>query len=416
MNPFPVSASELIIDGVPLTQFVARHATPIYLYSRAQLSARVAELRAVLPSRIGLHYSVKANPFPPLLNHMAGLVDGFDVASAGELTRTLEAGMAPARISFAGPGKRRNELEHGIAAGILFNAESRHEIATLAELGRQAGTPVRLALRINPAFELKGAGAHMGGGPRPFGIDEEEIPAVLADLHKDRDILHFEGFHIYAGSQNLSGDAIATTLRAIYALVQRLAPLAPAPVRSVNLGGGFGIPYTPDATPLDTAPIAAALAEIASASARELPEAYFHLELGRYLVGEAGIFVTRILDKKVSRGQTFLVTDGGLNNHIAATGCLGQVLRRNYPVAIGNRMPMNEKVDVTEGNPRGTGETACVNVVGPLCMPRDVLAEKVVLPEAEIGDLFVVFQSGAYGASASPQGFLSHPPVTEMLV
>ncbi|HWV18090.1 MAG TPA: pyridoxal-dependent decarboxylase, exosortase A system-associated, partial [Rhodocyclaceae bacterium] len=265
-----------------------------------------------------------------------------------------------------------------------------------AERGRTA----RVAIRVNPAFELRGAGMRMGGGAKPFGVDEETVPALLGRLQSLG--LAFEGFHIYCGSQSLNGEAIAQTQRESYALARRLAALAPAPVLSLNLGGGFGIPYFPGEQPLDLAPIADALAEIASAAARELPQARLHLELGRYLVGEAGVYATRIVDKKVSRGETFLITAGGMNHHLAASGNLGQVIRKNYPVAIGNRI---------DAAPAET-----VNIHGPLCTPLDVLASKVSLPAAEPGDWVVLFQSGAYGASASPQGFLSLPPAGEILV
>lgn len=408
MANFPILDGELRVGDMPLSKLAERIGdTPFYAYDRRLVAARIAELRAALPAAIGIHYALKANPFPPLLRFMAEHVDGFDIASAGELALALDAGMAPARISFAGPGKRRDELEQAVAAGVLLNAESRRELETLADIARRTGRDARVALRINPAFELKGAGMRMGGGPRPFGIDEETIPALLADWPRFGGGLSFEGFHIYAGSQNLDGEAIAATQHASYQLALRLAAAAPAPVKTLNLGGGFGIPYFPHESALDLAPIAAALAEIAADAALRLPRAALHLELGRYLVGEAGIYVTRIIDKKVSRGQTYLVTDGGLNHHLAASGNLGQVIRRNYPVAIGARMGDGAKV--------GAGDTAPVTLVGPLCTPLDVLAERISLPEAEIGDLVVIFQSGAYGASASPQAFLSHPPVREIL-
>lgn len=412
MDPFPVCEGELQVDGLPLSRFAERVGrTPFYVYDSHRISERVAALRAALPASIEIHYAIKANPFPPLLSHMAGLVDGFDVASAGELKLALDAGMAPSRISFAGPGKSFEELEQAVAAGVLLNAESRREIEALAAIGRRSGKPARMALRVNPAFQLKGSGMNMGGGSRPFGVDEEQIPALLAEMPEFGDAICLEGFHIFVGSQNLSGAAIAAAQRAGYDLALRLAAAAQNAVRSLNLGGGFGIPYFSHETALDLSPITAALTEIATDAAQRLPQAVLCLELGRYLVGEAGIYVTRIIDKKVSRGQTYLVTDGGLNHHLAASGNLGQVIRRNYPVAIGNRMGEHAKLGT-----RDAPTTGSTTVVGPLCTPLDVLAERVSLPEAQIGDLFVIFQSGAYGASSSPQGFLSHPPVSEWLV
>jgi diaminopimelate decarboxylase len=259
---------------------------------------------------------------------------------------------------------------------------------------------VRVALRVNPDFELKGSGMRMGGGSKPFGIDAERLPAVLRSLQGQG--LAFEGFHLFAGSQNLRAESICEAQRLCYELALQLSAHAPAPVRCLNLGGGFGIPYVPGEQRLELAPIAENLHRLAERAARELPQAALVLELGRYLVGEAGIYVARVLERKVSRGQVFLVTDGGLHHHLSASGNFGQVLRKNYPVALGTRMD--------------APATESVSVVGPLCTPLDLLADRMALAEGQEGDLVVVFQSGAYGASASPQDFLSHPGCVEVLV
>jgi diaminopimelate decarboxylase len=253
---------------------------------------------------------------------------------------------------------------------------------------------------VNPDFELKSAGMRMGGGPKQFGVDVEQVPQLL-DQMRDAG-LAFEGFHLFAGSQNLRAEAICEAQRKGYELALRLADGAGAPLRCLNLGGGFGIPYFPGDKPLELAPIGDNLAELVQRAKRDLPEASIVIELGRYLVGEAGVYVTRIVDRKVSRGQVFLVTDGGMNHQLAASGNFGQFVRKNYPVAI--------------GNPRDAAQVEAANVVGPLCTPLDLLADRMELPVAEVGDLAVVFQSGAYGASASPQGFLSHPQPVEVLV
>ncbi|NMF96721.1 pyridoxal-dependent decarboxylase, exosortase A system-associated [Aromatoleum toluolicum] len=401
MSQFPIRNGELIVGGVPLTRLAARVGqTPFYAYDRRLLGTRVGELREALPDAIDLHYAVKANPMPALVGFMAELVDGLDVASAGELRVALDAGCPPADISFAGPGKRDTELEQAVAAGVLLNVESAGELRRLADISARLGWPARVALRVNPDFELKSSGMKMGGGPKPFGVDAEAAPELLAEL--GRLGLAFEGFHLFAGSQNLRAEAIVEAQQKSFELAQRLADAAPAPVRVLNLGGGFGIPYFPGETRLDLAPIGANLAEIAHAAERRMPDATLVIELGRYLVGEAGAYVSRVVDRKVSRGQVFLVCDGGLHHHLSASGNFGQVIRKNYPTAIGNRADA----------PASTVATA----VGPLCTPLDLLAERMPLPEAQVGDLVVIFQSGAYGASASPQAFLGHPPVVEVLV
>jgi len=401
MNQFSVEQGELVVGSFSLEKLVTQvGSSPFYAYDRGLLSQRVAELRAALPPVVKLHYAMKANPLPALVKHMAGLVDGIDVASGGELTVALAAGANPREISFAGPGKRETELRQAVAAGILVNVESFREIGLLAEISQELGLPARVAVRVNPDFELKASGMKMGGGPKQFGIDAEQVPAALAEIGKAG--LSFEGFHLFAGSQNLKAEAIVEAEQKSYELALRLAQDAPAPVRVINLGGGFGIPYFPGEQRLDLAPVGANLAALVERTKSELPQAELVIELGRYLVGEAGIYVTRILDRKVSRGQVFLVCDGGLNHHLSASGNFGQVIRKNYPVAIGNRMDATEK--------------EIASVVGPLCTPLDLLADRMELARAEPGDLVVVFQSGAYGASASPQSFLGHPPVSEILV
>ncbi len=400
MQQFPVRDGQLLVGGQLLTTLAERVGqTPFYVYDRSLMRQRVAQVRALLPTAIKLHYAMKANPMPAVVGLMAGLVDGIDVASAGELKVALDAGADPAEISFAGPGKREIELRQAVAAGVLINLESMREVTLLAAITQQLGLPARVAVRVNPDFELKGSGMKMGGGPKQFGVDVEVVPELLGRIALAG--LQFEGFHVFAGSQNLRPESICEAQQKSYALALRLAQDCAQPVRFLNLGGGFGIPYFPGEQRLDLAPIADNLATLAERAKAELPQAALVIELGRYFVGEAGLYVTRVLDRKVSRGQVFLVTDGGLNHHLSASGNFGQVLRKNYPVTIGNKVG-------------AVRETA--SVVGPLCTPLDLLADRMDLPAAEVGDLVVIYQSGAYGASASPQAFLGHAPCVEVLV
>jgi diaminopimelate decarboxylase len=390
-----------MVGGQPLTRIAERAGrTPFYAYDRAMLRARVESLRRHFPAEVELHYAVKANPMPALVGVMTSLVDGLDVASAGELAVALDAGMDPRDISFAGPGKIESELRQAIAAGVLLNVESPREAVRIAALSQQLRLPARVAVRINPDFELKSSGMKMGGGPKQFGVDAEAVPEVLAEM--GRLGLAFEGFHIFSGSQNLSPSAICEAQVKAFELAIRLASTAPSALRVVNVGGGFGIPYFPGDRALELGPIAANLRTLVERAARELPGTRLVIELGRFLVGEAGVYVCRVIDRKVSRGQPFLVTDGGLHQHLAASGNFGQVLRKNYPVVIGNKV---------KGNAR-----EIASVVGPLCTPLDLLADRMDLARAEVGDLVAVLQSGAYGATASPRQFLSHPDVVEVLV
>jgi diaminopimelate decarboxylase len=401
MRQFPVIDDCLQVGGVPLTQLAIRVGqTPFYAYDRRLLDERVALLRRVLPPTIELHYAVKANPMPAVVQHLARQVNGLDVASLGELTVALDAGMDPAEISFAGPGKRPPELSAAIAAGVTINLESAGELETVARLGHAQGRQPRIAVRVNPDFELKASGMKMGGGPKPFGVDAEQVPALLKRIGELA--LDFRGFHIFTGSQNLRPEALIDAHNRTFELALRLAADAPGPVRLLNIGGGFGIPYFPGDAPLDLEPIADNLQRWLPVVNERLPEAHVVLELGRYLVGEAGIYVAEVVDRKVSRGHTFLITNGGLHHHLAASGNFGQVVRKNYPVVVGNRVVGTER--------------EVVSVVGPLCTPLDLLADRMELAKAKVGDLIVVFQSGAYGLTASPARFLSHPGCVEVLV
>lgn len=392
----------LLVNGTPVDQLARRLGrTPFYAYDRARITERIAALRAALPEGVGLHYAIKANPMPAVVQHLAPLVDGCDVASADELDLALDAGYAPGVIGFAGPGKTDDELARAAAAGILIEVESEGEARRLAALGGSApARRPRIALRINPDFRLKGSGMHMGGGASQFGIDAEEAPALMRAIAGMG--LDFEGFHIFGGSQNLDASAIATAEDLIADLAIRLAADAPQPVRHLNIGGGFGIPYFPKDQPFDLGAVGAALARTEAKIRAALPHARTIIELGRYIVGEAGVYVCRVIDRKVSRGQVYLVTDGGLHHHLAATGNFGQGIRRNYPLAIANRFGHEAE------------ETA--SVVGCLCTPIDLLGDRVALPRAEVGDLVAIFQSGAYGPSASPSRFLGHPAAKEALL
>ncbi len=398
---FAVQDDCLQIGGMPLPRLAARVGqTPFYAYSRAAMTQRVAELRAALPPDVHLHYAMKANPMPAVVQHMANLVDGIDVASGGELRVALDTAMDPANISFAGPGKSAAELSCAIAAGIVLNLESEGEMERAAAIGQRLAIVPKVNVRVNPDFELKSSGMKMGGGPKQFGVDAERVPAMLARIGALG--LDFHGFHIFSGSQNLKAAALQEAHEKTFALALRLAEAAPRAPRILNIGGGFGIPYFPGEERLDLAAVGANLARILDQVRPRLQGAQVVIELGRYLVGEAGAYVCRVVDRKESRGQVFLVTDGGLHHHLSASGNFGQVIRKNYPVVIGSKVA---------GGPR-----ELASVVGPLCTPLDLLADQMELGQAQPGDLVVVLQSGAYGATASPAAFLSHPAAVEVLV
>lgn len=405
LGPIPAGFAaidgELAIDGRKASALVKEAGgTPLFVYSRKLLDARMAALRAVMPARLQIHYAMKANPFAPVLEHMADLVDGLDIASGGELAMARQAGFLASEISFAGPGKTDGELFAAIRSGVTINLESAGEARRALDTGQTLGVAPRLAIRVNPDFELRGSGMKMGGGAKPFGVDQGQVAALGREIIAAGAV--WRGLHIYTGSQALDAASVIEMQGNVLDTAAELADAIGAGLPHLNMGGGFGIPYFDKDLPLDLAAVGAALSERFERLPDGLQDTRLAIELGRYLVGEAGVYLTRIIERKVSHGVTFLVTDGGLHHQLAASGNFGAVVRRNYPVAIASRF-----------DAPGDDE---VNVVGCLCTPLDRLADNALLPLAEPGDLVAVFCAGAYGASASPAAFLGQGPAREMLV
>ncbi|MBX9728055.1 MAG: pyridoxal-dependent decarboxylase, exosortase A system-associated [Sphingopyxis sp.] len=374
--------------------------TPLFVYDLAIARARVAGLRAAMPAGLAIHYAIKANSHPAILAGMCGAVDGFDIASAGELDKALAAGMSADHISFAGPGKRDRELEAAIRAGATLNAESEGEVARALEIADRTGITPRIAVRVNPDFDLKGSGMRMGGGAKPFGVDAQRVPALIRHIIAAGG--DWRGFHIFAGSQALDAEAIADTQAQAVALAGRLAEAADAVPALVNIGGGLGVPYFPGDSAVDIALVGERLSVALDGRSPILTDTVFAMELGRYLAAECGVYLMRIVDRKVSHSETFLVTDGGLHHQLAASGNFGTVIRRNYPIALASKF--------------GCEGEEVVHVVGCLCTPLDRLGDAVMLPRAEVGNLVALFMAGAYGASASPAAFLGHPAAIEMVL
>jgi len=393
---------ELAIGGRTASALVTEAGgTPLFVYSRDHLDRRMAELRRAMPERLAIHYAVKANSWRPVLEHMAGLVDGFDIASGGELEMVTSAGIDPALVSFAGPGKRDAELEAAIRVSATLNCESENEARRALAIGERLGIRPRLAIRVNPDFELRGSGMKMGGGAKPFGLDAERVPALAREVIAAG--ADWRGLHIFTGSQALDGEAIAEAQGNVLDLADQLArEIGNGPLPKLNMGGGLGIPYFAGDTPVGLALVGERLGQRFERLPDTLAETQLCIELGRYLVGEAGVYLCTVVDRKGSHGETYVITDGGLHHQLAASGNFGTVVRRNYPVAIASRYDAAPEEEA--------------NVVGCLCTPLDRLADKAHLPRAEVGDLVAVFCAGAYGASASPAMFLGQGPARELLV
>jgi len=403
--------NELSVGKFPLKQIENLvSSTPFYAYDRQLIINRVTQLTQILPKKISIHYAIKANPYPSLVQMMTDQVSGFDVASKKEMLLAIQTGMPAKDISFAGPGKTTDDIEAAIIAGVTLHVESAGEITRVESASKLLNLKANIAIRVNPLFELKSSGMKMSGGAKPFGIDEEQVPQVLKALDVNK--INLRGFHIFAGSQNLNADAIISAQKQTFALAEQLVELSTqitkVKIDYLNIGGGFGVPYFSNDKTLDIALISQNLQLLINQYKTMVKDIEVIVELGRYLVSEAGIYVCKVVDKKISRGTTYLVCDGGLHHHLANSGNFGQVIRKNYPIAIANKNHATKrglKQDLEQ-----------VSIVGPLCTPLDILADRVTLPKASCGDYVVVFQSGAYGASASPKDFLSQPKLSEILL
>ena len=391
---------QLLIGDATAEDWIAQAGdTPLFVYDVAIVRTRVERFRRAFPG-IALHYAVKANPHLPLVEAMCGLVDGIDVASEGEARLAMKAGMSGDRISFAGPGKRDRELLTAIEAGITINLESEGEADRALAAGRAIGIRPRLAVRVNPDFDLKGSGMKMGGGAKPFGVDADRAAALIARVVAAG--AEYRGLHIFAGSQALSVAAIVEAQAQSIALAARISGEAGIEPPLVNLGGGFGVAYFPGDVSIDEAAVGDALVYALADRPAILEHTFFAIELGRWLVADAGVYLTRVVDRKMSHGEIFLIVDGGLHHQLAASGNFGTVVRRNYPLALATRF--------------GEAAEEEVSVVGCLCTPLDRLGDHIGLPCADVGDIVAIFLAGAYGASASPSSFLGHPSPHELTI
>jgi diaminopimelate decarboxylase len=401
---FPYSKRELSVGGVSASTLADRYGTPLFVYDRAVLDQKWNLLREALPPEFSIYYSVKANPHPVILKYFLSKGAGLEIASGGEFCQALNAGCLPENILFAGPGKSEAELSLVISEGIgEIHIESLLELERVIAISRRLRTKTRVAVRVNPSGEAEGGAMRMGGRPAPFGIDEEVLDELLDFLSGAAEV-EFTGIQLFAGTQILDVNVLADQYQKGLSIARQAATRMRRPLRRLDFGGGLGVPYFAYEHALDTLKLKPILEKMFS-EVRDDPTfagTQFVVEPGRYLVAEAGIYVARITDIKVSRGKKFLITDGGMHHHLAASGNLGQTIKRNYPVALLGKLdsPENETVDI----------------VGPLCTPLDVLARNISVPEAEVGDLVGVFQSGAYARSASPLNFLSHPTPPEVWV
>lgn len=401
---FGAVGGELQVGGVPITQIVAEFGTPLFVYAADVLDRTWALLRRTFPARFSISYSVKANPNLALVQRFVSKGCGLEVASSGEIALARAAGCPSAEILFAGPGKTDAELEHALIERIgEIHVESLMEAMRISSIAGRLGLKAPVALRVNPVADAQGGAMRMGGKPAPFGIDEERLGEAVEKVMSDP-ALDLRGLHLFVGTQILNHEVLLRQYRKGIELARAVSQQVSRPLTTLDFGGGLGIPYFPAERELDMGALQAGLEQLLEEGQddQSLRQTRFVIEPGRYLVGEAGIYVARVVEVKVSRGKTFVIVDGGMNHHLAASGNLGQVIKRSFPIAILN------KIEKDGGEP--------TDVVGPLCTPLDTLGRDVHLPTAEVNDLIGIFQSGAYGLTASPIHFLSHPTPAEILV
>jgi diaminopimelate decarboxylase len=399
--PFQVENNQLVLGGFKLNQLGAiAGQTPFYAYDMAVVKKAISAFRQIMPDNLKLHYAIKANPMPAVVQRIAPWVDGLDVASIQELQVALASGTAVQDISMAGPAKSKADLAAAIASGIVINLESVQQYKDCLDIARSTDSRLNLAVRVSPDFVLKGAGMKMSGGATPFGLEVPQAVELIKQMKQDG--VPCVGLHIFTGSQNLQADAIIEAHQAIFALAQQISEQTQQKFEHINIGGGLGVPYFPKEQCLDIKPIAQNLEQLMSQYHLLCDSTDIVMELGRYLVAEAGIYVCEVIDIKSSQQQKFVMTNGGLHHHLAATGNFGQVFRKNYPIV----QPEQVVDNVLEE----------VNIVGPLCTPLDILAKATKLPALKVGDKLAILNSGAYGFTASPHLFLSHPKPVEIVV
>ena len=401
-DAFSHAAGELLIGGVGVGTVAEKFGTPLFVYDRSIMQRQWDRLRSAFP-RFDPHYSVKANPNLNILAFFLAQGAGLEIASAGELYQAREAGCAPDRILFAGPGKTPDELRLALSEGVgEIHAESLVELQRIATIAASLGVRAPVAIRVNPEADAQGGAMRMGGKPAPFGIDEELLDSALGYV-LSQPTLDFRGIHIFTGTQILDAEVLLAQYRKGVQIAKRVVQRTGRPLHSLDFGGGLGVAYFPNDHPLDMETVREGIADLEREIAGDPAFAGTRLviEPGRFLIAEAGVYLARVLDVKLSRGKKFVILDGGMNHHLAASGNLGQTIKRNFPIAVANKMELPA--------------TEPVEIVGPLCTPLDTLGRSVELPHLKVGDLIAIFQSGAYARAASPLGFLSHPSPPEVM-
>lgn len=402
-NHFDVQHGQLKVGGKTIEDIVDRFGTPLYIYDPSIFRKKLTLLKNALPE-VNVYYSVKANPTPAVIKTFVDEGCGLEISSAGELLLALKCGCPSSKILYAGPGKTKNDLITALNEVIAeIHVESFEEIELASHIAQRYDSVFSVAIRINPSDVVKGGAMVMGAKSTAFGIDEEMLFEAIDKVAGSKN-LKLNGLHCYAGTQIIDYDILVDMYDHYINLALKTAEYTGSPLKTLDFGGGFGIPYFESDNELDIDNLKKHVTPIFK-KARNSPylkNTQFIVEPGRYLVAEAGLYVTKVLYNKLSRNKKIIIIDGGMHQNVAAAGHFGQIIKRNFPMAVGNKLN-NEATEIYD-------------IAGPLCTPLDTMGRDVLLPPVETGDIVVFFQSGAYTRSASPLHFLSHPEPMEIFM
>ena len=380
-----------------------------YLYDQGAILARCRKLQEDFPG-VNFLYSIKCNPHPQVLKTIFGAGFGADAASLGEVEMAHRFGLSGEQVQFSAPGKSDAALE-GAWDKAVITADSLYEVKRLADLARRRGTPVKIGLRVNPAFGFDTPEA----APNKFGIDEDQIIAAAPWL-REEPYIQIVGLHVHLKSQERRGEVLLNYYKNCLSVALELQAALGCQLEFINLGSGIGIPYGPNDTPLDTEALGRDLSRMWKRCQALFPKARLYLETGRFLTGQSGIYVTKVMDKKVSQGKTFLILNNTLNGFLRPS--LARLVE-SYAgqTKLAGTEPLFTQSDAFAFQPiPSREETEVVTLAGNLCTGADVMARDCPLPRMEPGDLVVVTNAGSYAAVLSPMQFSTQIPPQEIFL
>ncbi len=383
-----------------LKELVEKYSTPLYVYDFQRLLKQYGSIREALPASFNLFYSMKANPLLGIGALFQKLGCGVEIASGGELYAALMAGFQPENIIFTSPGKTDEELKYAISEDIFcINIESIEEAVMIDRIARAQAKTVNIAIRINPNFNYLTTGLTMTGIPSQFGIEKAQLKEAYCVINKLNHVKPI-GVSVYMGTQALEAENIILNTKEIIKLALEVADDFGFKLKYLNLGGGFGIPYFANDRSLDMDELSKGMKMLWFHYREELKDTRIIAESGRFLIADSGCYLTKILYRKKSKGNSYLICDGGSNHHGTAA-FLGRYIRDNFPIRILSKDGQGEEVTIT----------------GPLCTPVDVIGQKVKVPHNTMpGDIVIIEKAGAYGLTNSPVLFLSHAIPKEVMV